>query len=279
MHNILNHFIESLSGIYSRNEIQCICSQVMQHLCNCNKAALFATNGIVLTDGQKEKLDFFIKRLQANEPVQYVIGYCDFFDIKLHVNKSVLIPRPETEELVEWILNDNPKSDGSLFDICTGSGCIAITIKKYKPKFTVSALDFSDDAIHVAQENAEMNECSVHFLTDDILHPSKAIGERFDIIVSNPPYVMEKEKSAMSPNVLDYEPSVALFVPNEDPLRFYQAIGAFGQSHLNAGGKLYFEINETQGKATIALLKEQGYKYVTLKKDIFGKDRMIRADI
>ncbi|HQJ90075.1 MAG TPA: peptide chain release factor N(5)-glutamine methyltransferase, partial [Paludibacteraceae bacterium] len=121
-HNILNFFVESLAGLYSRNEIQSLCFQVMQHLCNCSKASLFASDGIVLTEDQKTRLDSFIQRLQNHEPVQYVIGNCDFFDIKLHVDKRVLIPRPETEELVEWILNDNPNTKGSLFDICTGSG-------------------------------------------------------------------------------------------------------------------------------------------------------------
>ena len=278
-HNILNFFVESLAGLYSRNEIQSLCFQVMQHLCNCSKASLFASDGIVLTEDQQTRLDSFIQRLQNHEPVQYVIGSCDFFDIKLHVDKRVLIPRPETEELVEWILNDNPNTKGSLFDICTGSGCIAITIKRYKPGFAVSALDLSAEAIFLAKENAETNNCEINFITDNILQLSKPIEEKFDIIVSNPPYVMEKEKMEMKANVLEYEPSMALFVPNDDPLRFYQAIGEFGLAHLNSGGKLYFEINETQGENTVNMLKNLGYKFITLKKDFFGKDRMVRAGI
>ena len=264
MRNTLNYFYDQLAGIYSRNEIQSICFMVMQNLCGCTKAALFAADTLSLTEEQQSRLNSLMERLQKKEPIQYIIGHCHFFDINLEVNRNVLIPRPETEELVEWILKDNIQKEGSLFDICTGSGCIAITIKKYKPNFQVSALDLSEEAIATAKRNAEENECEIRFITDDI-------------IVSNPPYVMEKEKAQMEANVLEYEPAMALFVPNENPLVFYEAIGKFGLTHLNDGGKLYFEINEALGKETQELLEKQGYQEVTLKKDIFGKDRMIRA--
>lgn len=277
MRNTLNYFYDQLAGIYSRNEIQSICFMVMQNLCGCSKAALFAADSLTLTEEQQTRLNALMERLQKKEPIQYIIGHCHFFDINLEVNRNVLIPRPETEELVEWILKDNPQKEGSLFDICTGSGCIAITIKKYKPNFQVTALDLSEEAIATAKRNAEKNECEIRFITDDILAPQHITEEKYDIIVSNPPYVMEKEKAQMEANVLEYEPAMALFVPNENPLLFYESIGRFGLTHLYEGGKLYFEINEALGKETKELLENQGYQDVTLKKDIFGKDRMICA--
>lgn len=277
MRSTLNYFYDKLAGIYSRNEIQSICFLVMQSICNCTKASLYAAEAVQLTDEQQKRLDSLMERLQNKEPIQYIIGSCQFFDIHLNVNRSVLIPRPETEELVEWILKDNLNKEGSLFDICTGSGCIAITIKKYKPTYIVSALDLSEEAIATAQGNAEKNGCEIRFITDDILAPKKLSDEKYDIIVSNPPYVKEEEKTYMDDNVLNFEPHMALFVPDENPLLFYEAIGRFGLSHLNTGGKLYFEINEALGQETVALLEKQGYQEVTLKKDIFGKDRMVRA--
>lgn len=252
---------------------------VMQNICNCSRTDLLVADSINLTDEQKSRFDALMERLLNREPIQYIIGSCHFFDIELNVNNNVLIPRPETEELVDWILNDNANEVGSLFDICTGSGCIAISIKKNKPNFRVSALDLSEGAIETAQENARKNNCDIEFITDDILSPKHLAEAKHDIIVSNPPYVKEEEKADMEANVLEYEPAMALFVPDENPLLFYDAIGRYSHTHLNKGGKLYFEINEALGNETVALLEKIGFQNVTLKKDIFGKDRMVRAQL
>lgn len=219
-----------------------------------------------------------IQRLENNEPIQYIIGETEFYGLSFKVNKHTLIPRPETEELVAWIVEDQPNNDAALhiLDIGTGSGCIAISLAKNLEKAKVLGLDISERALKIATENALINNAEVSFVKQDIIE-TKVLPDKYDVIVSNPPYVREKEKEMMLANVLDYEPEKALFVSNEDPLLFYRKIAQIAYKYLSENGILYFEINEYLGKEMTALLSQLGFKNCTIKKDIYGKDRMMRA--
>ncbi|MCR5455278.1 MAG: peptide chain release factor N(5)-glutamine methyltransferase [Bacteroidales bacterium] len=223
-----------------------------------------------------------IRRIGDNEPLEYVFNSAQFLDIELYTNSNVLIPRPETEELVLRILSDlrARSNDGrvgdqtlSLLDIGTGSGCIPVYLATKFHDCNYKAIDISDDALSTARSNAERHGCNINFVKADILDYYTA--ESFDIIVSNPPYVLESEKTLMQPNVLDYEPATALFVPDDDPLKFYRAICNFASQHLRLGGALYFEINEKFGKETAELMKNNGFGAVEVIQDLFGKDRFV----
>jgi release factor glutamine methyltransferase len=237
----------------------------------------------VLTGKQEEfnqgdLLHTFIYRLNNWEPIQYVLGKADFYGKKFIVNGYVLIPRQETEELVKLIAEDyNTISGLKVLDIGTGSGCIAVTLASLLPKAEVHALDKSKEAIKTASENATINKVKIEFHQIDILNAKGIEFPSFDIIVSNPPYVMEKERKEMKQNVLQFEPSMALFVPDENPLLFYQSILDFSTSHLNEGGACYFEINEKLGNELQQHMKEQGWKNVEILKDLNGKDRFIKG--
>lgn len=225
-------------------------------------------------------LNYFLKaleQLKKNVPIQYVIGKTQFYGIPILVSEKVLIPRPETEELVDWILEDlKNKTDQKLLDIGTGSGCIPIAILKNTSNVEFHATDISNDALEIATKNATMNEAQVHFFQSDILK-TKGLAASYDLIVSNPPYVLQSEKAAMKENVLKYEPHRALFVPNSDPLVFYRKIGEIASKNLTNGGRLYFEINQKYGAAVMELLQSLDFKNCVLRKDIYGADRMIKA--
>ncbi len=217
-------------------------------------------------------------RLQQHEPIQYILGETEFFGLKFQVNKKVLIPRPETEELVSWILLDLSEdkiSAPKILDIGTGSGCIAISLAKNLPEAKLTALDISEEALVVASNNAEANEVDVKFKNQDILKLKQAFNS-FDIIVSNPPYVRDLEKKKMNRNVLENEPEGALYVRDNDPLIFYEAITKLAKESLGPGGLLYFEINQYLAEETEQLMKNAGF-ITTLKKDIFGNFRMIKG--
>lgn len=227
------------------------------------------------------KLEDILKRLQNGEPVQYIIGKAFFYNSEFIVTPATLIPRPETEELVQWILDDarqHSASELSILDIGTGTGCIAISLKKELPKASVSALDVSPDALIVARENARLIDADVNFIEDNILASHAYKDEnKLDIIVSNPPYVTPADKEQMHRNVTDFEPHTALFVPENDPLLFYKAIADFALEHLIESGLLYFEINESYGAETAAMLDAKGFKDIVLRKDLPGRDRMVRC--
>ncbi len=218
------------------------------------------------------------ERLLQQEPVQYVLGQADFYGLKFKVTPDVLIPRSETEELVHWILETNTLEAPRILDIGTGSGCIPITLKKKIPSAEVMAIDISEAALAIAQENAQLNKVFVSFQQVDILKKEEWTAlPQFDIIVSNPPYIPTKEADLMPDWVKDFEPSLALFVSNNDPLIFYQTIAEFGLSHLASSGFLFFEVNEFNAQEVKSIVKEQGFLDVTIKKDLFGKERMIQA--
>ena len=219
-----------------------------------------------------------LKRLQKHEPIQYILGEIEFFGLPFKVNKNVLIPRPETEELVEWILQDlqeTGKDEPRILDIGTGSGCIAISLAKNLPKALVSAIDISEAALETAKMNAALNGVEVRFLQKDILSMGE-LTEKYDLIVSNPPYVRELEKHEMKPNVLNNEPETALFVKDENPLLFYDKIAKLAQVGLKKNGGLYFEINQYLGKETEQLIREAGME-TELRKDFLGNFRMLKG--
>ena len=219
-----------------------------------------------------------LKLLAKDYPIQYIVEETEFCGLKIKVSPDVLIPRQETEELVDWILQQE-KSMYSCLDICTGSGCIAIALAKNSPQTQVSACDISEKALAIAIANAEWNETNVHFFPMDICNPNRGTGELYDVIVSNPPYVCETEKMLMAKRVLDYEPDIALFVPDENSLVFYDAIAKFALQHLQQNGSIYVEINEKFGSEILQLLQDYGYSDVQLRQDINGKDRMVKGTL
>jgi release factor glutamine methyltransferase len=224
-----------------------------------------------------EVLQNALNQLKKQVPIQYIIGNTTFYNLKFNVSKDVLIPRPETEELVQWIINDfKNQKPINVLDIGTGSGCIAISLAKYLPNAKLHAIDISEKAIEMAKKNAKLNDVDINFIEADIL-VQKQLNQKFDCIVSNPPYVQQIEKTKMEKNVLDYEPHQALFVPNENPLLFYNAIATFAQNHLHKNGSLYFEINRLFGTDIIEMLQSKGFNQVILKQDFYNADRMIKA--
>lgn len=295
---------QQLGKLYGPGEASAMAWWVLEHVTGRRKAALLAGRAELLGDAKIRLVNRILDRLLEGEPLQYVLGESFFYGLKLRVTPSVLVPRPETEELADWVIRDaqgalsaretagteesagtgkagglqSDSSGPAVLDIGTGSGCIAIALKKNLPRAQVWACDISEAALAIATENAERQETAVRFLRADILDRSS--WTKFpaqDIIVSNPPYVTREEMEGMLPHVLDFEPHLALFVENDDPLLFYRNIAAFAAGGLKAGGRLYFEINEAFGKEVVSLLGEKGFRKAELWKDLNGKDRMVRA--
>lgn len=227
---------------------------------------------------EEEKLEHILQRLEAHEPIQYVLGQAPFYGRWFKVRKGVLIPRPETEELVHRIISRHQHEKGlRILDIGTGSGCIAISLSLELRGSRVAALDVSEDALSLAKENAAQLQAGVHFVQANILEEFPAEAESLDILVSNPPYVREQEAALMQPNVLEWEPHLALFVKNEDPLLFYRRITEHATKLLKPGGSLYFEINEACGDGVAELLRQAGFTAISILKDMQGKDRIAEA--
>lgn len=232
---------------------------------------------IILSVKEEQELESILSRLHNFEPIQYILGEARFLGRTFRVTPGVLIPRPETEELVEMMLKElSPVS--RVLDVGTGSGCIAISLAKELPESQVTAWDVSGEALSIAAANSKALQASVRFKQRDVLTYEPCVADCYDVIVSNPPYVTEAEKQEMEHNVLDWEPSLALFVPDTDPLRFYRRIAVLGLEMLTSGGKLYFEINRAFGKDTVAMLCETGYRAVRLQKDISHNDRFVIAE-
>lgn len=274
-------FIQDLAELYGVEEAGSIAWLVIGFVCRINRTQYLNNKNNILSEEELATFYNMLSDLRKGVPVQYLIGETEFYGSVFKVNPAVLIPRPETEELVDWVLKDlkadKPAREGlKLLDIGTGSGCIPITIKKYLPGLKVSAVDVSCEALAVAKENAQLNDTEVKFIQDDMLNPV-AEWNKFSVITSNPPYVTLAEKMQMHVNVLNYEPHLALFVPQDDPLIFYKAIARFADHHLEAGGLLYLEINENLGQETISLLKASGFKDIELRQDLRDRDRMIKA--
>lgn len=232
-----------------------------------------------------DRIKKVIQRLRNEEPIQYIFGSTEFYGLLFNVSTDTLIPRPETEELVEWIIETVKQdeyllslSELRILDIGTGTGCIAITLTKLIPSANTTAVDISKNALTVAESNSALNEVNVHFVISNVLELSSLENE-FDIIVSNPPYVRNSEKIEIKNNVLKYEPDTALFVEDDDPLLFYRKIGKLSLESLNPNGYLFFEINQYLGKEMVDLLSDLGYQHIELRKDVFGNDRMTRCQL
>jgi release factor glutamine methyltransferase len=278
---VIKTFKDELKDIYPSDEISKIIEIVFEHELNFTKIDLFLKSGHQLSDKQINSLLEKMHRLKNNEPVQYVLGETVFYDLKLKVAPGVLIPRQETEELVEWIINENKAINSlNILDIGTGSGCIAVTLAANLLHAKVKAYDVSYMALEIAKSNAENFNLKIEFQKKDILEVCDLNDDQeFDIIVSNPPYVLEKEKKVMDKNVLEYEPELALFVKDENPLQFYKAIINYSKLNLKKDGKLYFEINEAYGDEVKNLMVNEGFGEVDLRKDLNGKVRMIGGQL
>lgn len=282
------NFIEKLISIYDQEEIESFFYIITEFLHQKRRIDLALAPDFSITENEVAQWNSILAELRQEKPIQYVLGETEFFGLKFFVNENTLIPRPETEELVELILSIKQLNDSTIqpkiLDIGTGSGCIAISLAKNLPHAKVFALDVSEKALEMAKKNAEVNQVEVNFINTSILevedfeqlttHNSQLIP-KFDIIVSNPPYVRNLEKGEIKKNVLAYEPHLALFVEDNDPLLFYRKIAQLAQKNLSENGMLYFEINQYLGKETVELLQDLGFQNIELIKDVYGNDRMI----
>ena len=281
MPNVMNvsvsHIRRALQESYSVQEAANLSRIVCCEMLGQTTIDYYLGKDIILSSKEMQKLNGILARLLNFEPIQYIQGTARFLERSYHVAPGVLIPRPETEELVEVMLREIP-SDARILDIGTGSGCIAISLSKAFPNAKVTAWDVSEDALCIARRNNDDLQASVCFEKQDVLAWRGDGGQCYDVIVSNPPYITESEKQEMERNVLDWEPFSALFVPNNDPLLFYRRIGELGRMMLVDGGRLYFEINRAYGEATAMMLCGQGYTGIRILKDISGNDRFVIAE-
>lgn len=271
-------FIKSeLSGFYPDQEIDAMYRIIFSCLLGFSQYDLIVRATDIIPEKTELQIYDIIQQLKGGKPIQYILGETEFYGLKFKVDQRVLIPRPETEELVDWIIKDSKSfSNPKILDIGTGSGCIAISLAKFIQNSDVSALDISNEAMYIARENGNINGVSINYIKHDILHPNISGDIKYNIIVSNPPYVTLQQKDMMHKNVLDYEPEIALFTPDDDPLLFYKAITKFASIHLTGNGLLYFEINEDLGKETLKIMRGYGFD-AEIRKDINEKDRMIKA--
>lgn len=277
MQATIQYIEQELSGLYPKTEIRAFARLILEKVCGLTYTQQVLQRDRVLDATIVLQIKSIINRLKSYEPVQYVLGETTFMDMQLLVNTSVLIPRPETEELVHWIAETLLPEAPSILDVGTGSGCIALGLKKLLPQAQIYGCDISIPAIETAEKNAELNNLEVAFFEADILKWKQLKWPHINLIVSNPPYVRETEKKLMEQNVLHYEPESALFVPDSDPLMFYRVITEFAVENLNKDGWLFFEINEAFGAEIIDLVKRYGFKNPEIKKDLFDKDRMLRC--
>ncbi len=276
---LFQYCYQPLHTIYDSQEAKSIAFRLIEKLYGLDKTAVLVAKALPSNSLPIKQLQNYIEKLLAYEPLQYVVGEAPFFGRNFVVTPATLIPRPETEELVQWMMEENKsqKLPQTLLDIGTGSGCIPITLFLELPQLSVYAIDNSAAALEVAKQNAMNLQATIHWQLLDILHQSIENLPFFDVIVSNPPYVCESEKAMMQPNVLQYEPPTALFVPNENPLLFYQRIANLAWQRLKPNGKLYFEINQQFGQETYNLLASIGFKEITIRKDLSGNVRFSSA--
>jgi len=271
---------QSLSPFYCQQEIESFTKLIFEKITGFSRLQQHINQHETISAANLAQIKEIVNRLIRFEPIQYILGETEFYGLPIKVNPEVLIPRPETEELVDWIIHETHPRNPVILDIGTGSGCIPIALSKNIPGASVEGWDISTGALLVAKKNADLNQVKIDFIYADVLnliYPAKK--HRYDIIVSNPPYVMASEQCLMNKNVIDYEPHIALFVTDSDPLVFYSAIADLAINLLNPCGKLYFEINEQFGNEISKLLATKAFKNIVLKKDINGKERMITAEL
>lgn len=276
---IQDTFHIELDAIYDSTEVDAFFYRLIDSFYGVSRIQLAINQEYKIEE--TDEIDNALLLLKKEKPIQYIIGETEFFGLPFKVNENTLIPRPETEELVEWVLKEDKNKMVNILDIGTGTGCIAISLAKHLPHAKVYALDVNKEALRTAKLNANLNEVEIEFIEADILSISHtqlvSSSNKFNVIVSNPPYILEKEKPLMKPNVLENEPHLALFVKDENPLLFYEAITAFAKNNLKKDGQLFFEINEYLGRNMIRLLIDNNFKNIELKQDVFKKDRMIKA--
>lgn len=275
--DIVNRIKSELSALYDKNEVESFVSLLLHKICGLSTVRRLMADDIVVTNEQTLGINDAIDRLKRYEPIQYILGETEFYGLTLQTDRRALIPRPETEELVDWIVHEC-SSARRILDVCTGSGCIAVGLAKNLTRAKVEALDVSADALSLARDNARRHGVDIVFHRQDILAAISLSG-KFDIIVSNPPYVTLSERQEMRPNVLNYEPALALFVSDDAPLLFYRAIADFAQKSLNPNGLLFFEINRRFGNLMADILSSAGFVDIVSKKDMAGNDRFIRCRI
>jgi release factor glutamine methyltransferase len=278
MHPSYLHIKSALGALYGPAEAAAMARWILTDVFGFTSIELYGGKDRTFSANDETHLADILARLQNYEPLQYVLGHTAFDGLELEVTPAVLIPRPETAELVAWIAAD-AAPDASILDIGTGSGCIPIALAHRLPAASLTAWDVSAEALEVARRNAATHQASIRFERRDVLTTEGAEGRTFDVIVSNPPYICLKERPAMERNVTDWEPGLALFVPDDDPLRFYRRIALLGRTLLRPEGSLYFEINQAYGRETVEMLGTLGYRDITLKKDMEGNERMIKARI
>jgi len=275
-------FIEALSSIHDKDEAESFFYLILEQKKQLQRVDLALQPDMEFSEEEIVVWNSILEQLKLEIPIQYLLGKTSFYGLNFEVNSNVLIPRPETEELVDWIIKDQQSKAEiqkiKILDIGTGSGCIAISLAKNIPNAHVFALDVSENALTTAQKNAELNEVNITFIHQSILE-AEDLEQEFDIIVSNPPYVRNLEKEEIKKNVLEYEPHLALFVEDNDALLFYRKIAELAKKNLSVSGQLYFEINQYLGKEMIDLLEKMSFKNIELRKDIYDNDRMICSKV
>ena len=275
-------FNEALLAIYPKTEIDSFFFILIEEKLKLQRIDTVLKPDFLITNKNLTDLKNIVKRLQKEEPVQYILGNTEFYGLTFLVNKNTLIPRTETEELVAWVLDEikvlanNKITEPSILDIGTGTGCIPISLAKNLTSLNISAIDISPEALLIAKQNAILNKVTIEFIELDILN-TESLPQEYDVIISNPPYVRELEKEEIKNNVLENEPHLALFVEDENPLIFYNKIADLAKQQLSKNGMLFFEINQYLGKETVNMLVKKGFKNIQLKKDLFGNDRMIKC--
>lgn len=267
-----------LHQLYPLTEINSFFNLLLEDLFQCTKIDYILNPSQEINNYTNADLQNIISQLSQSVPIQYIIGFTEFMGLELNVNPNVLIPRPETELLINWIIDDYQNLSPTIIDIGTGSGCIPISLYKNIPNAQINSVDVSEAAIATAKKNADKNLANINFIHQNILQ-TNSFTNNYDVIVSNPPYVRELEKKEILPNVLNHEPHLALFVSDNDPLIFYRKIGELAKKHLTTNGALYFEINQYLGKETVMLLQQIGFSNVILKNDQFNNPRMIKATL
>lgn len=278
MRRLIEEIELALSGRYDRRESASITRTICCDILGISSSTFYIKEAVTPSPEQEHLLHEVLQRLQQGEPLQYIEGHTPFCGLDFKVSPAVLIPRPETAELIDWIAQDHAEQSPNILDLGTGSGCIAIALSKRIPEAAIEACDISPEALAVAKENGEKNGVGVSFFHHDMLDLATPLPHSYNIIVSNPPYIKQSEAAEMEDHVTRWEPHTALFVPDDDALRFYRAIAAIGQTEaLRPGGTIYVEINQALGKETVELFESYGYKEVELRKDIYGNDRMVKV--
>lgn len=278
--DIIRFFRDELKDLYDNDELESIIAYCFDAFLKIDRVSIFLKREETVTESELLKFNFAVKDLKQHKPIQYILGEADFYHLKFKVNEHVLIPRPETEELVDLIIKENRKLNNlSILDIGTGSGCIPISLKKNLPSADIASVDVSGEALKIAGQNALLNNVRVEFIQNDILSSTFVPREKIDIIVSNPPYICISEKQSLQRNVLEYEPHLALFISDNDPLLFYKVIADLALKYLNKNGRLYFEINRAFGPESQHMLENKGFKNVELIRDLSNNYRILRGNI